>query len=119
MLVSFRLMTVFLSLIALAAAGFLVFSVTAIAVAQRRREIAVLRALGATRRQAVALFVGEATLLGAVASSAGVGAGVWMARALPRALSSLVEATFQTRIDLAPPTFHFADLGMHFLVGLG
>src|SRR6185295_16435923 len=103
MLVSFRLMTGFLSLIALAAAGFLVFSVTTIAVAQRRHEIAVLRALGATRAQVVTLFVGEAALAGMLAASAGAVAGAWAARALPRALSWLVEAAFQARLDLAPP----------------
>src|SRR5262249_14368278 len=119
MLVSFRLMTAFLSLIALAAAAFLVFSVTTIAVAQRRREIAMLRALGATRRQTIGLFVGEAALVGAFASFAGVGFGTWTARTLPRALSWLVEATLQATLDLTPPPLRPAGLVGSWLVGLG
>ncbi|MBN2359515.1 MAG: ABC transporter permease [Deltaproteobacteria bacterium] len=59
----------------------------------RRREIALLRALGATRRDVLGLFAGEALLVGAGGALAGVAvglAGAWAAAgALRQALESL------------------------------
>ncbi len=48
---------------ALLVGGFLVYNAVGIAVAQRRREIGVLRALGVTRRGTIVLFCAEAGLL--------------------------------------------------------
>ncbi|HEX7480128.1 MAG TPA: ABC transporter permease [Polyangiales bacterium] len=49
--------------LALLVGGFLVYNAVGVAVAQRRREVGVLRALGVTRRGTVALFCAEAALL--------------------------------------------------------
>ncbi|MFI6600690.1 FtsX-like permease family protein [Nonomuraea sp. NPDC050536] len=51
----------------------------ALSAQQRRREIALLRAVGATPRQARKLIGGEALLIGVVAGLAGSGAGILLA----------------------------------------
>ncbi len=68
-------------LLALAAAGllvgaFLIANTFSIVVTQRTHELAVLRATGATGRQVLASVLGEALLIGLVASVLGVGAGL-------------------------------------------
>jgi putative ABC transport system permease protein len=60
--------------------GFLVANVFAITVNQRVRELAVLRALGATRRQVQHMVLVEAMLVGALATVLGLVAGMLGAR---------------------------------------
>lgn len=55
---------------------FIVSSTFAFTVAQRRRELALLRLLGGGRAGLVALLLGEALLLGAVGTAAGIVAGI-------------------------------------------
>jgi putative ABC transport system permease protein len=71
----YRLMLRFSSVAALVIGMFMIYNSFAIAVAQRRKEIGILRALGATRRQIGALFLGESILGGVVGSALGVVAG--------------------------------------------
>jgi putative ABC transport system permease protein len=59
---------------------FLVYNALAVTVAERRHDIGILRSLGATRPQVVALFAIAAVLLGLVGSAVGVPLGVGMAR---------------------------------------
>ncbi len=61
--------------IALVVGLFLVYIVMEVTVAERRRDIGTMRALGATRRQIRRLFVTEATLLGLAGSALGVPLG--------------------------------------------
>jgi putative ABC transport system permease protein len=68
------------ALVAMFVGGFIVYNALAIAVAQRRREIGILRALGTTRLQIMTLFVGEGLALGFVGAVLGVGFGLFMAR---------------------------------------
>ena len=71
----YRLMLRFSSVAALVIGMFIIYNSFAIAVTQRRKEIGILRALGATRRQIGALFLGESFLGGLVGSALGVAAG--------------------------------------------
>jgi putative ABC transport system permease protein len=59
------------SVFALGIGVFLVFDVFAVAVDRRRRDIGILRAVGATPRQVQALFLVEAALLGALGGALG------------------------------------------------
>ena len=59
---------------------FVVAGTFALAIAQRRRETAVLRALGATPRQVRRLIAAEALLVSAVATALGVAAGAPLAQ---------------------------------------
>jgi putative ABC transport system permease protein len=67
---------------ALFVALFVVFNATSISLMERRRELAMALALGGSRRQLFAAFLGEATVLGALSSAVGVGAGFVIARLL-------------------------------------
>ena len=75
--------------IALFVGAFVIFNTFAIVVAQRQRELALLRAVGASRRQVLAAVLGESLIVGLLASAVGVAAGVGLAVLLKTALSAL------------------------------
>jgi putative ABC transport system permease protein len=77
-------------------AVFVVAGTFAFAVTQRRRELALLRAAGATPRQVRRLVLGEAVVVGVVAGLAGCGAGLLAAPPFAHALA---------RAGFAPPGF--------------
>jgi putative ABC transport system permease protein len=62
--------------------GFIIVNTFTILVAQRTRELGLLRALGASREQVLASVIGEAVLVGAVASAVGLGIGIAIAGSL-------------------------------------
>lgn len=68
--------------VSLLVSGFVVFNTFAVSVARRLRETALLRCVGATRRQVFAGTIAEAALLGAAASLVGLAFGVGVAFAL-------------------------------------
>jgi putative ABC transport system permease protein len=65
--------------IALFVGTFIIFNTFSIIVAQRTRELGLLRALGATGRQVTTSVLVEAVITGLVASAVGLGLGVLMA----------------------------------------
>ncbi|MGA8210829.1 MAG: FtsX-like permease family protein [Nocardioidaceae bacterium] len=68
--------------VSLVVGTFLIINTFSILVAQRSRELALLRALGASRRQVNVSVLLEAAVVGFVGSTLGVGAGYLLARAL-------------------------------------
>jgi len=64
-----------LLLLAVVAAALGVVNTTMMSVAERRRELSLLRAVGATRRQVTAVVTGEAALMGLVGGLVGLVAG--------------------------------------------
>ncbi|TQS45734.1 ABC transporter permease [Cryptosporangium phraense] len=75
--------------VALLVAVLSIHNTFAILVAQRTRETALLRAVGATRRQVLAGVLAEALIVGVVASGAGVAAGYGLAGLLKAAFGAL------------------------------
>ena len=75
--------------IALFVGSFVIFNTFSIVVAQRLRELALLRAVGASRRQVLGAVLGESLVIGLVASAAGVAAGIGLAVLLKAGLSLL------------------------------
>lgn len=75
--------------IALFVGAFVIFNTFSVIVAQRLRELALLRAVGASRRQVVAAVLGESLVTGLAASAAGVAAGIGLAVGLKAGLSAL------------------------------
>jgi putative ABC transport system permease protein len=78
-----------MSLLALLVGAFLIYGSVSFAVLQRRATLAVLRALGATRGEVLAVVLSEAAVLGVVGALCGVLLGV----AIGRALVGLVSQT--------------------------
>jgi putative ABC transport system permease protein len=74
--------------IAVVVGAFTIYNTLSITVAQRSRELALLRALGATRRQVLRSVVVEAFAVGTVASAIGVVAGLGLAKLLSGVFAS-------------------------------
>jgi len=90
--------------ISLFVGSFLIINTFNILVAQRTRELALLRALGATRAQVLRSVLVEAGVTGFVASILGFGAGILVASAL----LSLFGSTATSSLTLLPRTFIIA-----------
>jgi putative ABC transport system permease protein len=76
-----------LALVSLWTGAFLVFSTQSLSVLRRRRSLALLRALGATRGELQRALVGEGAALGVVGSLLGVILGILFAAAMLRVLT--------------------------------
>ena len=104
------------SLFALFVGMFIIYNSFAIAVAERRSEIGILRALGATRAQVRWLFLGEGAVTGAVGSAFGLLAGLVIARGMAFAVEALVTGLYgiaQGRSDvMAGPGLLVSGLGL-------
>ncbi len=68
-------LTVF-AMIALFVSSFVIYNTFSILIAQKQRELALLRAIGASRRQVLQSVFFEAGVIGLVASGLGIGAGI-------------------------------------------
>jgi putative ABC transport system permease protein len=68
--------------IALFVGAFVIFNTLSITVAQRSRELATLRTLGASRRQVLRSVIAEAAVIGVIASLAGLALGWFLASGL-------------------------------------
>jgi putative ABC transport system permease protein len=77
-----KILLLVLGFVALLVGSFLIFNTFSITVAQRIRELGLLRTLGASRRQVLGSMVLEAALLGAIGSVAGVLGGIGAAGAI-------------------------------------
>ncbi|MEY4175444.1 MAG: hypothetical protein RI900_2609, partial [Actinomycetota bacterium] len=89
---SLSFLTVFLgifSLIALGVGMFVIYNVFSITAAQRQRENALLRALGASRRQVTTAMLLEAATVGVIGSLLGLAGGVGLAAGIKQLLGSL------------------------------
>jgi putative ABC transport system permease protein len=75
--------------VALFVGAFIIFNTFAIIVAQRTRELALFRALGASGRQVVTSVIVEALVVGVLASAVGVVVGVGLASVLKAGLNAI------------------------------
>jgi len=81
-----RLALVGFAAVGLVVGSFIIFNTFAILIAQRTRELGLLRALGASRAQVLWSVVLEAAIVGVVAAGLGLAAGVGLAALLLRAV---------------------------------
>ena len=100
------------ALISLFVGSFIIFNTFAIITAQRTRELGLLRALGASRTQVLASVLGEAAVIGLIASAVGLAAGVLIAIGLQALLSVFGIDLPSTSTQILPRT-----VGASFVVG--
>ena len=94
MLEAYSMMMNISSLFALFIGMFIIYNSFAIAVTQRRSEIGILRALGATRGQIRWLFLGESAVTGLIGSLLGLGFGVLIARGIAATIGTLISDVY-------------------------
>jgi putative ABC transport system permease protein len=80
-----------LSLFALAVGGMLIFNIMSLAMEERRRELALVAALGGTARVVRAGATLEGSALGLIGGAIGIGGGALLAHPLTSSLSSFTE----------------------------
>ncbi len=95
MLGAFQLNLTALSLVSLLVGMFLIYNTLFASTARRRVEIGILRALGATRAEVRALFLGEALFFGVFGDGAGgIVGGVGLAQALAGSVARTVSSLY-------------------------
>jgi putative ABC transport system permease protein len=98
-----RILVVFAG-IALLVGSFIIYNTFQILLAQRTRELALLRAIGASRRQVLSSVILEAVVIATVAAGLGVLAGVALASAVFSAFASSGADLPTTSVTLEPGT---------------
>lgn len=118
---AFQLNLTVLSWVGLLVGMFLIYNTMAFAVAQRRREIGIYRALGMTERRVAGLFLVEAGLLGLLGGLSGGLGGVWLARSLvslvSRTISDLYAPVASGGLILSMDMLTFAAVAKGVLLG--
>jgi putative ABC transport system permease protein len=94
--------------------AFTIFNTFSITVGQRTRELALLRVVGASRRQVFRSVLGEAAIVGAVSSIVGVGLGVLAALGLEALLRG-----FGITLPTGPLVFEPRTVVVGLAVGIG
>jgi len=102
------------AIIAVIVGGFIIVNTFSILVAQRTRELALLRALGAARAQVTRSVLLEAAVLGVVATTLGIGLGLVLARGLAAVFRSIGLDIAGEALDLTPRA-----VVTSYLVGVG
>ena len=112
---SYSMATTISSLFALVVGMFIIYNSFEIAVTQRRSEIGILRALGATQSQVRRVFLLESTVAGLIGSLLGAALGVLLAFAVSGYMGQLTEQTAGVaqrvdRLEVDPALLLFAIL---------
>ena len=117
MVQSYQTMMTFFSSLALLVGLFLVANSVSISVAERRKEIGTLRAMGTLRRNILLLFLSEAGMMGAFGAFLGAGMGRVLASSLVNVVSKAMSSQYLTKIEVT--RLHFGAPDIFRAVGLG
>jgi len=99
----FRSTTALIAAIALFVGAFLIFNTLSMTVTERVRELGLLRAAGATRRQVGRFVIVQAVILGLVGSVVGLIVGIALAELMAVYVRSIASIPFE-RVGLAAPS---------------
>jgi putative ABC transport system permease protein len=108
-----RIFLLIFAIIALLVGSFVIYNTFGITVAQRTREMALLRAIGASRRQVTVSVFLEGLATGVVAAVVGLGLGIALASGLKALLSGL-----GLDIPAGGTVLKFTSLATAFVVGV-
>ena len=97
---------------------FIIYNSFSIAVTQRRSEIGILRALGATRGQIRTLFLLESAVAGAIGSAVGIGLGIAFAHSLTGLTGQVMSSLFGVRQHAQEAFLDPRLLAVAFVVGV-
>jgi putative ABC transport system permease protein len=118
MLAAFRWNLRVLSYIALIVGAFLIYNTISVSVVRRRAEIGIARAIGASRRNVLLAFLGEAACFGVIGAALGCVLGRVLAKGALKLLAATVSALYVSSrpgaIGLAPWTIAYG-----FAIGVG
>jgi putative ABC transport system permease protein len=90
--------------VALFVGAFIIFNTFSILVTQRTRELALLRAIGASRRQVTRSVIGEAAVVGLLASIIGLGVGALLALGMEALFKAIGFGLPTSNLQLLPRT---------------
>lgn len=102
------------AIVILVVSSFIIYNTFTILVGQRIRELGLLRALGASGNQVTAMVIGEAIVVGLVATGLGLGLGVLIAIGLQAMFSALGAS-----LPDAPIIMKGATIVLAFAIGVG
>jgi putative ABC transport system permease protein len=100
----FNVLLLVFAFISVFVAIFIIFNTFNVLVAQRTRELALLRALGASRGQVLRSVVVEAGVVGLFAGIVGLGLGMLVAAGLRAVISSFADGLDTTSLQIRPRT---------------
>jgi putative ABC transport system permease protein len=107
-----------LALVALFTGGFFVYSTQSLAALRRRREFAVMHAIGVTRTEQLLLMLTGSVLVGVVGAAAGIALGIFIARVGLSALGADLGAGYVSGSS-AGLDAHAAEIAVFAVLGIG
>ncbi|MET0533786.1 MAG: FtsX-like permease family protein [Steroidobacter sp.] len=107
-----------LALVALFTGGFFVYSTQSLATLRRRREFAVMHAIGVTRSEQLLLMLSGSVLVGVVGAAVGIVLGVLIARVGLSALGADLGAGYVHGLA-AGLDVHIAEIAVFSMLGVG
>src|SRR5207253_6551950 len=119
MLAAFSIMVSVSSVFALFIGMFIIYNSFAIAVTERRSEIGILRALGATRGQIRRLFLGESAVTGLIGSVIGLAFGVLIAHGIAASIGTLLSDVYGVAQRADEIATNPRLLGLALVIGIG
>jgi len=118
MTAAYSMMVSISSLFALFIGMFIIYNSFAIAVTQRRSEIGILRALGATRGQIRRLFLVESAVTGLIGSLGGLAFGLLIARGIAASIGNLMSDVYGVAQRADDISMSPLLLGLALLIGV-
>ncbi len=104
-------------IMALAMAAFIIFNTFRTVVAERRRDLGMLRAIGASRKTVMGLILTESLIQGIIGTALGLMLGYLLAYGILQGLAPVVEVFMRTKVGL--PVITVQNLTASILLGIG